>query len=307
MRALVVSLQYNDFENAKLNGCYYDGERIITQLKKMDRKIKIVNMRDDLDKSSNLFPTRYNILRELKNMILSGETRLFFYYSGHGSYAKDYNRDELSIYFRRNGLNILLRNSLFMDSCLVTNEKDSLGLLSDDMLANVLRSMKSRQLMYSFMDSCHSGTGLDLCYVKLGDLRKTVKYRNARELIINSRRNTRITSSYYPDKVNKVKGNVILISGTRDNAYSYESEINGKSQGHFTTALVKALNLGLYRLPLSSFYTSLIGLLNTRRQMPVLTTSKRININRYRLLGLNTKTRLSKRQQQLLLFKNRRR
>ena len=69
MRALVVSLQYNDFENAKLNGCYYDGERIITQLKKMDRKIKIVNMRDDLEKSSNLFPTRYNILRELKNMM----------------------------------------------------------------------------------------------------------------------------------------------------------------------------------------------------------------------------------------------
>lgn len=299
--ALVVNLQYGKFPNARLNGCFYDGDRFIQQLKKMDKNIKITLMRDNLSEKSNLYPTKENIKKELEKLCNSRNKKLFFYYSGHGSYRDDKDGDEKIGLTRFNNY-IKSKNSLLKDSCLVTNNINELDFLSDDEMYDILKGLNKNQKLYSFMDCCHSGTILDLPYIYMGDLKRKVWYRKKYHLIRNSLRNCRVINSSYKTK-NELSGNIILFSGTRDNAYSYESNLNGQSQGHFTTALCKAFDLGLYKNNLRIFYTSLIGLLNNNKQIPVLSTSKKININKFRLYDLSTKSKLSYRQK-LLLLKN---
>lgn len=303
--ALVISLQYNNFPSARLNGCFYDGERIVEQLKKIDSNMKITVMRDDLEDDS-LYPTKRNILSKLEELCKSKCRKLYFYYSGHGSYRDDIDKDELGILSSRDGLDILRMNTLLKDSCLVSNDRTILNLVSDDELNIVLRKLRRNQVLFSFMDACHSGTMLDLYSITAGDIKSinsVNSYRNVNELVLCGLRNP-IKRAVDIRKRLDVPGHVIMISGTRDNAYAYESNNNGICEGHFTTALVKALDLGLYRYNLRIFYCCLISLLNSRYQIPVLTSSKHYNINRLRMYYFfNTKSRLSQKQK-LLLLKN---
>ena len=298
---LVVSLQYGDFPEAKLNGCFYDGERVVEQLKKIDSNMKITIMRDDLNKSSELYPTKKNILNQLKKLCASKCKKLYFYYSGHGSYRNDRGKDELHLLSSRNGLAILRMNTLLKDSCLVSNDKTRLNLVADDDLNICLRKLRWNQTLFSFMDACHTGTMLDLYSITAGNLKSNQKYRNIGQLVKSGLKNP-IKRAVYKNKRREIKGHVIMISGTRDNAYSYESIMNNKAQGHFTTALVKALDLGLYRYNLRVFYGCLITLLNDKYQIPVLTSSKHYNLNRIGMNSyLNIRTKLSMRQKLLLL------
>lgn len=300
-RALVVSCQYGDFDNLRLNGCFYDAERFVNQLKKMDENIEITIMRDDYGKSSGLYPTSENIKRKLNDLCKSNSKKLFFYYSGHGSYKDDENNDEKSSgrFGKRNDK----LNSIGKDSCLVSNNVNEIGLVSDDDMNLILRSLRSNQTLYSFMDCCHSGTILDLYCNVVGDLTKRINYDSVKELITQSKHKCKIKKSFYKGKSDEIKGTVILLSGTRDKSYSYESSINGQPQGHFTTALVKALNLGLYKKNIRVFYTCMVGLINDKAQIPVLTLSKNLNLRKIRMNDLNTKSKLSKKQKIMLLKK----
>lgn len=300
-KALIISLQYNDFPHAKLNGCFYDGERFAEQIKLINKNIEIINMRDDLPQDSDLFPTKDNIVKQLTTLCESNIKKLYFYFSGHGSYTNDLDNDELSTIYTKNGYNNLIKNTLLKDSCLVTNDKKSLNLLVDDEIYIILKKLKRNQTLYSFTDCCHSGTIMDLCYLNVGDLQRKIYYNKPWQLIYNSIVHCPVSQSYYPNKRNEIKGNVILISGCRDNAYSYESEVNKKVQGHFTTALIKALKLGLHKYSLKIFYACIIGLINDKYQIPVLTTSQNLNLNKYKMVNLNTKTKLSHKQKILLL------
>ena len=300
-RALVVSCQYGNFEDLRLNGCFYDSERFVNQLKKMDPNMKIVIMRDDYPKSSGLFPTSDNIKRKLNELCTSKSEKLFFYYSGHGSYKDDENNDEMQQ--GRNSYINFMRNSLGKDSCLVSNEIKEVGLVSDDDLNLELRSLKSNQTLYSFMDCCHSGSILDLYCTAVGDYTKKFNYKTPRELIREGKRKCKINKSFYKSKSEEIKGTVILISGTRDKDYSYESNIGGQPQGHFTTALVKALDLGFYKKSLRVFYSSLIVLIDDKDQIPVLSMSKNLNLRRTKISNLNTRSKLSRRDKLLLLMR----
>lgn len=282
-KALIISLQYNKFPDAKLNGCFYDGERFFNKLKQINENMNIIFMRDDLAEDSEFYPTKNNIINQLNKLCESQDNKLYFYFSGHGSYKNDTNKDEITTLFTANGLHNLRLNSLLKDSCLVSNDFDNLNLVSDDELYNILLKLNKNQTLYSFMDCCHSGTMLDLCHLYVGNIKRQIKYNNKYQLIRNSISNCKITSSYYPDKFNKMNGNVILISGTRDNAYAYESVIDKQPQGHFTTVLIKAINLGLLNYSIGIFYLCLIGLINNKAQIPVLSSSKNINLNKYKL------------------------
>lgn len=282
-RALIICNQYGNLPTYSLNGCFNDGNNIIEKLKRIDPNIIITLMRDDLNFNSPLFPNKSNIIREFTKLCIAQENVLFFYYSGHGTYINDVNRDEQTIINTFAGRVITSTQSLLKDSCIVTNEGNSLNVVSDDELSQVLTRLTPNKTLWAFMDSCHSGTGLDLCNVFMGNYTSTFTSQNMLELDNEIKKKCSIMNASYPDKVNSVKANVIAISGTRDNAYSYESPtqtVNGLvSSGHFTAKLCWLLDYGVVNMSLRKFYLYLISLLNNPKQIPVLTCSQNLNLD----------------------------
>jgi alkyl hydroperoxide reductase subunit AhpF len=72
--------------------------------------------------------------------------------------------------------------------------------------------------MFAMFDNCHSGTILDLKY----------KYENNKNIITNS-------------NYRETKGNVILVSGCKDNQVSYDASINNQFNGVLTWVIINVL------------------------------------------------------------------
>jgi hypothetical protein len=280
-RALIISIQYTQFPQYKLNGCHNDAINIIDRLKKMDSKISIVYMNDNLPTNNGLYPTRNNIIREIANMCNSrdNEDKLFFFYSGHGTSIFDFNKDERTILTRPNGMLIAGIQGTLKDSCLVSNDINNLNIVVDDEIANILSQLKANKKLYGFLDCCNSGTGFDLYKIHLGRLNRKITTNDFFRMQLEIQSKCNIISSDYPDKKDRVKGNVILISGTRDKDYAYEGLVNGKPGGYFTNALCWLLDVGGWNFNLRKFYLNLIALINLPEQIPVLTCSQEINLD----------------------------
>jgi hypothetical protein len=293
--ALIISNQYEQFPDARLYGCHNDANNFLDRLLKIEPNIKIIRMRDDLPTKHALYPTKNNILRELINMCKSKTTTLYFYYSGHGTSVTDYNKDENTINFNSAGRQITSIQSLLQDSCLVSNDITNLNIVVDDEISLILGVLNSNQTLYGFLDSCNSGTGFDLCYVNLGKYDIDFNSTTLSGLLLESAKKCSLISSNYPNKVNQIKGNVILFSGTRDKDYSYEGNINGNIGGYFTNVLCWLLDNNISFMSIKQFYYCLIGILNIQLppkvlaesglppQVPVLTCSKNVNLDTTKL------------------------
>ena len=298
-RALVISNQYTQFSSARLYGCYNDANDFITRLRKIDPKMNITIMRDNLKTTHTLYPTKKNILREINNLCRSKETKLFFYYSGHGTSIRDYNQDEQTILFQPNGTQIVAIQGLLQDSCLVSNDINYLNIVTDDEISSILRGLKSQKTLYGFLDCCNSGTGFDLAFINLGVYTSKFTNNTIPKLTDEINTNCSIISSNYPDKINNIPAKVILISGTRDKDYSYEGQINNKVGGFFTYVLCNLLDYGVKNMSLKLFYFYLMALLNIPNQIPVLTLSKNLNLDQTLMNDLNfvTKSQLATKKQ----------
>jgi hypothetical protein len=151
-------------------------------------------------------PTRENILLEFKNLLSDGVEGdlLFVYYSGHGSYTIDRNGDELD---GRDELIIPLDFNAIRD---------------DELKTIIQENLKPNVTLFCLFDCCNSGTALDLKYQCLERLNYDNFTENPRNLETN--------------------GNVILLSGCRDEQYSYESLVNDKVQGAMSWAFNEITN-----------------------------------------------------------------
>ncbi|MEX0595891.1 MAG: caspase family protein [Candidatus Paceibacterota bacterium] len=145
-------------------------------------------------------PTRANILSEFKALLSGGieGDLLFIYYSGHGSYTIDRNGDELD----------------GKDELIIPLDFNA---ISDDELKSIIQeNLKPNVTLFCLFDCCNSGTVLDLKYQYL----ESLNYDNFTE----------------NDRNLETKGNVILLSGCRDDQYSYESLVNDKVHGAMSWA-----------------------------------------------------------------------
>ena len=102
------------------------------------------------------------------------------------------------------------------DECIVT--ADHYGILDDEFKTILETHLQPDVNMFSIFDSCHSGTVLDL------------KYSFDNNVI------TTVNESY-----KETKGNVILLSGCRDNQESAEAYINNSFQGALSAVFVMAV------------------------------------------------------------------
>jgi len=152
-------------------------------------------------------PTKANILNELKNLIVNAKAGdvLFFYYSGHGSYTYDKNRDETD----------------GKDETIIS--LDLQEVLDDEVKTILLKNLPREVTIIGLFDSCHSGTILDLKYIYLDS---------------DSLRNDKYSEN---DKVSECNGNVIMISGCMDSQTSMEAFIESKVQGALTWSFIDCI------------------------------------------------------------------
>lgn len=199
-KALLIGINYLNTPYA-LNGCIDDTNRIKDLLSSkgfIDFKI--------LTDLTQVKPTKSNILKEFKNLIINSKSGdiLFFYFSGHGSYTYDRNRDETD----------------GKDEMIISS--DLQGVL-DDELKNLLQNNLPREVtIFGLFDSCHSGTMFDLKYNYL-DSNNYDKYTE----------NNRVT---------ECQGNVIMISGCMDKQTSAEASLDNKPQGAMTWSFIDCIN-----------------------------------------------------------------
>jgi len=201
-KAILIGINYINTPY-ELSGCIDDTNRMKHLLSSHEfNDFKILTDLTDCK------PTKANILNEFKNLIVNAKAGdvLFFYYSGHGSYTYDRNRDETD----------------GKDEMIISSDLQE---VLDDELKTILQNHLSREVtIIGLFDSCHSGTMFDLKYNYLG--RKSS--------------NDDIYSEN--DKVSECQGNVIMISGCMDEQTSAEAFIENKVQGALTWSFIECLN-----------------------------------------------------------------
>lgn len=239
-KAVLVGINYEGTSN-QLYGCINDVTNVRNMLlTKGYQECNITVMTDH----TIIKPTRANILSSLLNMILSGSKNMFFHYSGHGSYVKDVDGDE------EDGRDETLVPIDFLEN----------GMIIDDEIRGILKSLGEEQSLFCIFDCCHSGTGMDLKYNVYDRMGKSY-------LLVDNRKE-------YP-----TRGGCVCLSGCQDNQTSADAFEAGQSQGAMSYGFLEAL-----KDPKVKSYEELLikirGLLKQKRytQLPAMSSGKIINL-----------------------------
>ena len=211
-KALLIGINYTGSDN-ELYGCINDSENLKDFLikKKFFKNEELIFMNDNA--APDLYPTKANIEKQLLDLVkfaeenLDKDIKLFLSYSGHGYYVKDKNGDEKDGH----------------DEVLCPVDFESGGFIVDDYLKkNFVDKLPENVSIVFLIDSCHSGTMLDLRYNY-----KDLKQKYVHEL--NSETTCRL----------------VMISGCRDNETSMDAEIFDDNeeryeyQGAMTAGFIK--------------------------------------------------------------------
>ncbi len=201
--ALLVGINYYSTDS-QLNGCINDVKKMKQLLLKQYgyKNENIIMLTDE----TTLKPTFQNIMNQLIVLLKKAKicSDIFFHYSGHGSYIRDTNGDEIDS----------------RDECLVPLDYQQKGFITDDLI----RQLFIQKLVHScnatiIIDACHSGTCFDLPF----------KYNKEQEVW------ERMHNVIVPNS--KIK----MISGCTDLQTSSDAYINGEYKGAMTFSLTSVL------------------------------------------------------------------
>lgn len=216
-KALLIGINYRGTSSA-LNGCINDVASMKKYLLQNGYKEEDMTILTD---DTDVKPTRTNMITAILNLLLTGADRLFFHYSGHGSWERDLNGDE------KDG----------RDESLVPLDYNKAGMLTDDQLRGLLTFMSPRSKMTVVLDCCHSGTGMDLAYC----LKKRNRFVRVKKGNRYVRVNKPVTAMDRDRRYQDTPGHVVMLSGCLDKQYSADAYEAGKYQGAMTYCLLKAM------------------------------------------------------------------
>jgi hypothetical protein len=148
-RALLIGINYVGQEG-QLSGCHNDVKNISKYLIS-DQGFQEKNMLILMDDGQHHSPTRKNILDAFDRIVQYSKAGdvVFIHYSGHGGRVRDTSGDEADGY----------------DETLIPLDfKNSGQILDDDIYKRLVTQMPANVTVVVLMDSCHSGTALDLPY-----------------------------------------------------------------------------------------------------------------------------------------------
>lgn len=245
-KALIFGLNYNGTNN-QLNGCINDANNISEFIKGIGFKNENIIMITD---ETNIKPTAVNIINSITRFINSGVEGdlLFIYYSGHGSQTYDYSGDETDS----------------KDELIVSI--DSYGITDDYLKLIIQTNLKKNVNVFCLFDCCNSGSMLDMKY----------QYISSENYELN--KDTQIITD---TNDSETLSNVVLLSGCRDEQYSYETqELNNNVQGVMTSNFINIIKSN----PLISWKDLLLKMRESIKkqefnQIPQLSSGKIININ----------------------------
>lgn len=211
--ALCVGLNYPG-TSAELLGCVNDANDAADAFDDFGYRPKVL-----------LEPTKAELVASLKENLahLRWGDRFIFWYSGHGTKIVDRDGDESDNY----------------DEALVCADYRQRGILLDDELYLLANSRARGSRMYSFSDSCHSGSVNKFFHTEGATGR--VKYLPFREALEGDELQATLALQ---ERVTLTKPRVgtLLFSGCRDDEYSYDAEFNGRANGAFTYHALQALS-----------------------------------------------------------------
>jgi len=285
-KALIVGLEYPG-SSQELDGCLADA--LLMKKTIMDENVydfkeeDIIILEDRTEKNKDKYlGSRNNIIKTFNNIIDSEPDFFFFYSACHGIRSYDRNKDEKL--YGINSKKINYYNGTGKDSCIITSEKYSSNEIRDDEFKIIMNKFKPTTSILAILDCCHSGTMLDLPYINL------IKKANT---------SNKFRNRYYciPSKFtsNNIGPNAICISGARDKQYSYESNKNGISHGHFTYSVCNLMRkYELDKISIETFVLLVTNKLNNIKQIPVITSSYPLDIKKCYFIDDTKKLRLEK-------------
>ncbi|XP_071720225.1 metacaspase-1-like [Rutidosis leptorrhynchoides] len=151
-KAVIVGISYKSSKNEQ-KGCINDAKcmkyLLINKFRFPEASI-IMLTEEEADPYK--IPTKQNIRMALYWLVQGCQQgdSLFFHYSGHGSRRRNYNGDEADGY----------------DECLCPLDYKTSGLIVDDEInATIVRPLPHGVKLHAIIDSCYSGTVLDLPYL----------------------------------------------------------------------------------------------------------------------------------------------
>jgi hypothetical protein len=184
---------------SQLSGCINDTRNIKNMLQQSFGYEQFTILTEETNKK----PTKKNILEAFTNLLVQSKEgdSLFFLYSGHGTCTIDLNGDEMD----------------GQDEMIVPLDGTSVSscILDDEMNRIIRANMKDGVKLFMLFDSCFSGTMVDLKYNYV---------ENSSSPVINS-------TSTNP------KGQVIMISGCRDDQTSADTYVQLNGVGTYSGAM----------------------------------------------------------------------
>lgn len=200
-RALLIGINYQGTPS-ELKGCINDVKNVHEFLLKKGYKEKyITTLTDD----TTVKPTRANILKYLLELIVSDSETLYFHYSGHGGSVRDFSGDEAD----------------GRDETLCPLDYAQNGQIVDDEIRAMWTLIRPEQKLTAVLDCCHSQTTCDLrwnLYERCGGLKLAL-----------------VADENYSN----TRGEIIMLSGCRDEQTSADAYIAGEYQGALTNAFLE--------------------------------------------------------------------
>lgn len=245
-KALLVGINYYNTSNA-LHGCIDDIVNMRNAL--IDAYSysanNIVMLRDDISSAASAtLPTRSNILAQLAALVQQSSQleEMWVHYSGHGSYVKDRNGDEIA-----SG----------RDSTIVPCDFLQSGFIVDDELLALLKRVHPSCRVILLFDSCFSGSVCDLPW--------------SFEFLSGN-----IFSRSLVDRVTLAHPNMYMMSGCKDNQTSAEVYVaaNKQYRGAFTHAFLECLRASGHNTSILALYKAVcLFLAGQQKQKPLLSSS----------------------------------
>lgn len=249
-KALLVGINYIENPANMLRGCINDVKKMQTKLSTANPECKEYRILTD-DNSNLLFkPTRKNIIDNIDWLVKDlkvGESVLF-HYSGHGGLTPDINGDE----------------AIKMDSCIYPINAGIIEVIIDDELrALLVNKLPTGCKAFVILDSCHSGSALDLRYMySAPEYGRLIMSQNIK----------------YP----KSNGSVIFLSGCSDRQTSADT-VDSKNipSGALTNALLDVWNQYGTNIKFKYLLWDVRDVLKKKKytQIPQLSCSTNINLN----------------------------
>ena len=233
--AVVIGINYYN-TSSELSGCINDANNLKTFLTQKAQYLP-ENILTLVDNGTTIRPTKQNIINSFNTLISKaneGFTELWISYSGHGAFVTDTNNDE----------------SDRQDEVICPVDYTTAGMITDDFIyTNLVAKLPATVTLFALMDSCYSGSVLDLPFIY--NLSFTT----------NNNHTNHVAS-------------VISISGCRDDQLSSDAYLNNTYQGAMTWSFLKAINDANYNIKtvdlVKNMRTLLVGKFT---QVPLLAVS----------------------------------